>query len=130
MMEFVIRPRLGSFEPNADVFVDEDGQRLVAVIELAGADPESLRVGVDERYLVIKGRRQETIRLQRGSFVQKEIAYGEFAKRIHLPVAVEYGEVTATYAEGLLVIVLPVAATAYRPTARTELHIILKRTHS
>jgi HSP20 family protein len=130
MMEFVIRPRLGSFEPNADVFVDEDGQRLVAVVELAGADPESLRVGVDERYLVIKGRRQETIRLRRGSFVQKEIAYGEFAKRLHLPVAVEYGEVTATYADGLLVIVLPVATTAYRPTARTELHIILKRTHS
>jgi HSP20 family protein len=130
MMEFVIRPRLGSFEPNADVFVDEDRQRLVAVVELAGADPESLRVGVDERYLVIRGRRQETVRLQRGSFVQKEIAYGEFAKRLHLPVAVEYGDVSATYADGLLVIVLPVAATAYRPTGRTELHIILKRTHS
>lgn len=129
MMEFVIRPRLG-FEPNADVFVDEEGGRLVAVVELAGADPDSLRVGVDERYLVIAGRRSETIRLQRGSFVQKEITYGEFAKRIHLPVAVEYGDVTATYTDGLLVIVLPVAAMAYRPTARTELHIIVKRTHS
>jgi HSP20 family molecular chaperone IbpA len=62
--------------------------------------------------------------------VQKEITYGEFAKRIHLPVAVEYEDAAASYADGLLIIALPIAVTAYRPTARTELHIMVKRTHS
>ncbi len=129
-MDFVLRTKLGTFEPNADVFVDEDAGRVVAIVEVAGADPDTLRVGVDELHLYIGGRRLEAVRLRNGSFVQKEITYGEFAKRIHLPVAVEYGEVAASYADGLLIIALPIAATAYRPTSRTELRILVKRTHS
>ena len=129
-MEFVLRPRLGAYEPNADLFIDEEGRHLIAVIEAAGADPDTLRVGVDERYLVATGRRREPAPLRRGSFVQKEIAHGEFAKRIPLPVAIEYEGVTATYEDGLLVVVAPIAATAYMPTARTELHVIVKRINS
>ena len=129
-MDFVLRTKIGTFEPNADVFIDEEGGRVVAVIEVAGADPDTSQVGVDERHLYIGGRRLEAVRLRRGSFVQKEIAYGEFVKRVHLPVAVEYDDVAASYADGLLIIALPIAATAYRPTARTELHILVKRTHS
>jgi HSP20 family protein len=129
-MDFVLRARLGTFEPNADVFVDEEGGRVVAVVEVAGADPDSLRVGVEDRHLYIAGLRREVIRLRRGSFVQKEIVYGEFVKRIALPAAVEYDGVAASYDDGLLIVALPLAATAYRPTMRTELHILVKRTHS
>ena len=129
-MEFVVRPRPGAFAPNADVFVDEDQRRLVVVVEVAGADPESLRVVFDERSLVIGGRRREAARLRRGSFAQKEIAHGEFVKRIPLPVPIEYERIVATYEDGFLLVLAPIAATAYLPTARTELHILVKRTHS
>jgi HSP20 family protein len=129
-MEFVVRTRLGTFAPNADVFIDEDGRRIVVVIEVAGADPESLRVGLDERSLIAAGRRRESARLRRGSFVQKEIVHGEFVKRIPLPVAVEYEGVVASYDDGLLVVVAPIAATAYLATARTELRVTVKRTSS
>ena len=129
-MEFVVRPRLAGFSPNADVVVDEEQRRLIAVIEVAGADPESLRVVFDERHLVIAGRRREAAGWRRGSFVQKEIAHGDFLKRIALPVPIEYERIAATYEDGLLTVVAPIAATAYLPTARTELHILVKRTHS
>ncbi|MHB8148033.1 MAG: Hsp20/alpha crystallin family protein [Vulcanimicrobiaceae bacterium] len=121
---------MGHFEPNADVVVDEERGQVVVAIEVAGADPQTLHVSVDERYLLISGRRPEAIRLRRGSFVQKEISYGEFAKRIALPVAVDYGDVVATYADGVLVIALPIAPTAYLPTTRTEIRMIVRRTHS
>jgi HSP20 family protein len=129
-MEFVLRSRLGSFAPNADVFIDEEGRRVVVVVEVAGADPETLRVAFDERYLVAAGRRQESVRVRCGSFSQKEIIPGEFVKRIELPVPVEYEGVAASYEDGLLTIVAPIAATAYMPTARTQLRIMIKRTHS
>jgi HSP20 family protein len=129
-MEFVVRTRLATFQPNADVFIDEEGRRVVAVIEVAGADPETLRVVFDERSLVAAGRRLESARLRCGSFVQKEIAHGEFVKRIPLPVAIEYEGVAASYEDGFLIVVAPIAATAYLPTARTELHVIVKRTNS
>jgi HSP20 family molecular chaperone IbpA len=129
-MEFVVRTRLGAFAPNADVVVDEEQRRVVAVIDVAGADPQALRIEFDGRSLTIAGRRSEAVRFRRGSFVQKEIAHGEFLKRIALPLPVEAEGITATYADGFLVIVAPIAATAYLPTARTEMHVIVKRIHS
>jgi HSP20 family protein len=129
-VEFLTRTRLGRFEPNADVFLDEDAGRVVVTVEIAGADPETLRIEVDERDLLITGRRLEPIRLRHGSFTQKEIAYGEFFKRVHLPAAVEYDGVTASYDGGVLIVAAPVTETGYLPTLRTELHIIVKRTHS
>ena len=125
-----MRTRLGTFQPNADVFLDEEARRVVIVVEVAGADSESLRVGIDERYLVVAGRRLEPARRRCGSFVQKEIVSGEFLKRIPLPVPVEYEGVAASYEDGLLIVVAPVAVTAYLPTSRTELHVMVKRTHS
>jgi HSP20 family molecular chaperone IbpA len=127
-MDFVLRPRVGRFEPNADVFVDEERCQVVVKVELAGADPESLRVAVHERSLAITGRRLESTHLRSGSFVQKEISYGEFAKDIHLPVAVLFENVVAEYADGILVIALTISSTAYVPTSRTEIRMIVKRT--
>jgi HSP20 family protein len=127
-VDFVVRTRVG-FEPNADVFVDDERGKVIVAMEIAGADPDSLRVAVDERSLLVTGRRGEAVRFGRGSFVQKEIAYGNFAKRVPLPVAVEFhGEADAQYADGMLVIAIPLTTTAYRPTTRTEIRMIVKRT--
>jgi HSP20 family protein len=129
-MEFIVRPRLG-FEPNADVFVDEERAQITVAVEIAGADPDSLRIAVEDGYLQISGRRSGSARVARGSLIQKEIAYGTFAKRIALPVALDFlGEAAASYADGVLVIALPIAPGAYLPAARTEIRMIVKRTLS
>ena len=125
--KLVRRPRGGRWEPNADVVLDDAGTSVCVRVEVAGAVAESLRVAVDERHLFILGRRIDGAR-PRGSFLQKEIEYGDFIKKIHLPVAVQYGDVTATYSDGILSIALPVAEPAYIPTARTEIRMIVKRT--
>lgn len=126
-MDLVILRSRAVWEPNADVVIDDDARTLVVRVELAGADSESLRVFVDEHHLFISGRRSDTARLRLGSFLQKEIADGEFVKKIALPVGVQYGEVTATYADGMLTIALPIAATGYIPATRTEIRMIVKR---
>jgi HSP20 family molecular chaperone IbpA len=127
-MDSLVRFRTGAvWEPNADVVVDDASGLAVVRVELAGVDSESLRVFVDERHLFIAGRRAETARLRAGSFLQKEIAHGEFVKKLHLPVAVQYGEVSATYGDGMLTISLPIASTQYVPATRTEIRMIVKR---
>jgi HSP20 family molecular chaperone IbpA len=126
-MDLLVLRSRGVWEPNADVVVDDVARTLVVRVELAAADSESLRVFVDERHLFIAGRRAEGTRLRTGSFLQKEIADGEFVKKIHLPVSVQYGEVTATYSDGMLTIALPIAATEYIPASRTEIRIVVKR---
>lgn len=125
-MDFVIRSRV-CFEPNADVFVDDARGTIVVAVEAAGADPESLRVSIDdERHLLIRGCRPRE-RARSGSYAQKEIAYGEFAKRISLPLAVEYDGANATYADGVLTIELGLAQTPYRLTEPTEIRMIVRR---
>jgi HSP20 family protein len=129
-MEFIVRSRLG-FEPNADVVIDEERGQVVVATEVAGADPDTLRVSLDGRVLTISGVRAEPARFRRGSFIQKEISYGSFAKRIQLPAVVDLlGEAQANYADGVLVITLPISSTAYVPSTRTEIRMIVKRTLS
>ncbi len=120
--------RTGRWQPNTDVFFDEASGRVIVKVEVAGADSENLRIGVDESHLFIIGRRIDITRFQHGSFLQKEIEYGEFLKKIHLPVAVQYENVSATYGDGILTIYLPVASTEYIPTTRTEIRMTVKRT--
>ncbi|MBV8724740.1 MAG: Hsp20/alpha crystallin family protein [Candidatus Eremiobacteraeota bacterium] len=129
-MEFVARTRLAAFAPNADVLVDEEQQAIRVVIEVAGAEAESLQFGFDGRSLVIAGRRRKPRQIRQGSFLQKEIAYGDFVKRIRLPVSINCNEVSATYEEGLLTIVAPIEPGAYLTTQKSELHLVITRTHS
>ena len=121
------RPFGGCWEPNADLVIDEAGGRVVVRVELAGVEPESLRAFLDERHLLISGRRADTMRLRDGSLLQKEIPDGEFIKKLHLPVSVQYGEVTATYVDGMLTIALALAATEYIPVMRAEILVKVKR---
>jgi HSP20 family protein len=119
------RARHGCFEPNSDMFVDRD--RIVVQLEVAGADAETLRIALDEQHLVILGRRIDRSGAT-GAIHQKEIQYGEFVKKLHLPVPVVDDAATAVYRDGILTITLPVAAHAQFPTGRTEVRMVVKRT--
>ncbi len=121
------RARPGGFEPNADVYVSADGESIVVNVEIAGAEPAELRVMVDERWLYILGRRYDRERAARGSVLMKEIAYGDFSKKIHLPMAIGYDDATASYRDGILTIRLPVSESSPLPLRRTEIRMIVRR---
>lgn len=121
------RTRIGrAFEPNVDVYVDED-KRLVVHVELAGADPESLKVGVDERALYIFGRRVEREGQRTGSILRKEIEYGDFQKKIRLPFPIDHDEANATYRDGILSISVPISKAEEFPLNRSEIRMIVRR---
>ncbi len=118
----------GRFEPNTDVYVDEANDRMVVHVELAGSDAGDLRVAVDERYLYITGNRTDRAENRSASILQKEILYGEFIKRIRLPLPVDDAGASATYRDGILTIELPLAAQKHFPAVRTEIRMTVKRT--
>jgi HSP20 family protein len=127
-MDLLLHLRSGAvWDPNADVVLDDCG-RIVVRVELAGADSESLRVFADARTLFISGRRAQTALLSGGTYVQKEIAHGEFVKKVRLPAQIASDDVTATYSDGMLTIALPVAAAEFVPASSTEIRMIVKRT--
>jgi HSP20 family protein len=124
--ELARRSRPGRFEPNADVFSSADGTEILVNVEIAGADPADLRVMLEDRRLYIAGRRSDRERAGRGSVHMKEIEFGDFVKKIHLPVDIAYDEATASYRDGILSIRLPVSQ-ARQPAHRTELRMTVRR---
>ena len=119
----------GQFEPNTDVYIDEARARMVVHVELAGSDGDELRVAVDEHDLYIMGSRTDRGENRSASILQKEILYGEFFKRIRLPLPVDDAGASASYRDGILTIELPLAGSKQRrPIVRTEIRMTVKRT--
>ena len=95
-----------------------DGDRFVRVedfirngsyvvrAELPGVDPDKdIELTVEGDYLTIHGeRREETHEKNRSEF-----RYGSFSRSLRMPAGVEAGAIKATYDDGILEVVVPMA---------------------
>lgn len=125
---FAPRGAHGRFEPNTDVHFDEAERALVVHVELAGADADSLRVECDDAFLTIAGSRAARDVSRDASLLRKEIQYGEFVKRIPLPIPVCEDGASAVYRDGILAIRLPLLETQKHPIVRREIRMTVMRT--
>lgn len=101
------------FRPAVDCFVTEDPHQLNLLIELAGVDPDSIEIAVEEQALRISGDRARP-RIGGQVYQQAEIEYGHFERQIPLGHDVAAATATATYEAGMLRITLPIAKRAPR----------------
>jgi HSP20 family protein len=93
------------WSPAIDVFEFRD--RLVAVVEVPGLPPESLRVVFRDRDLVLSGERRARRAGAGASFLCLERPHGRFERTIPLDVPVDVARARATLAGGLLTVTLP-----------------------
>ena len=91
--------------PMCDCFRLDDPPELHVVVELPGADPESVHIAATGGTLVVSGRRERPRVAAR--YRQMEIEYGDFERRLELGENVDAERASATYERGLLRIVLP-----------------------
>ena len=102
------------FRPQVDVVRSDDPAEFRVVFELAGIDPEQLRIFADDRTLVVAGVRSRTAQ---GRFFHMEIEHGQFQRRIQFAEPVDPAGASAEYRRGMLTVTLPVAAR--EPTSET-----------
>src|SRR5688500_12706906 len=80
-------PRFGGhrrgFRPQVDCFHTDDPHELTVVVELAGVEPDTVRVDATERHLRVWGERVRP-RVEGQVFQQMEIEYGQFERQISL----------------------------------------------
>jgi len=98
------------FRPQVDCIRCEEPAALHVVVELPGVDPASIKVVAADRVLVVAGERRRPN--LSGRYRQLEIEYGPFQRRIPLDEPVDTGTATARYEQGMLTVVLPIAARA------------------
>lgn len=101
------------FRPAVDCFFTDDPRQLVVVVELAGVDPDSIELSVEERALTISGNRARP-RVPGQVYQQAEIEYGRFERRIPLEDDIAPASASAVYEAGMLRITLPIVERAPR----------------
>jgi HSP20 family protein len=101
------------FRPAVDCWVTEEPRQLVVVVELAGVEPESIDIAVEERALTISGSRPRP-RVPGQVYQQAEIEYGRFERRVTLEQNIDTAAASATYEAGMLTLTLPIAPRAQR----------------
>lgn len=106
------------FVPAIDVF--SRGKDLVVRMELPGIDPvKDVAVTVEEDELVIRGERKRKEEVKEEHYYRMEASYGAFERHIPIPEGVDEGKIKAEYADGVLEVVVPEAAKALPPKARS-----------
>jgi HSP20 family protein len=112
---FVRKP----YMPTMDVF-ERDGD-LVVKLELPGIDPgKDVTIEVREGVLVITGERRQEKEVKEEAYYLMEASYGAFERRIDVPEGIDDGDISATYADGVLEVVIPKGAVEEKEEEEVE----------
>lgn len=107
-----------AWNPPTDIFETDDA--LHVKIEVAGLRERDIEVKINREYLVIRGRRADSDRMNNARFHLMEIHYGSFERVVRLPHPVELKRITATLENGFLKVHVP------KDSNVTEYHIVIE----
>ncbi|MGE3578317.1 MAG: Hsp20/alpha crystallin family protein [Vicinamibacterales bacterium] len=102
--------------PQIDL-LERDG-RLVTKVDLPGLKKEDVKVEVSDGLLVISGERKSETERKQDNVYRCERSYGSFSRAVPLPEGAGLDDVTATFADGVLEVSVPMPAKV-QATART-----------
>ena len=91
--------------PAADFFVKDDSFQIRA--ELPGVDEKDIEVKLVHGGLLIKGEKKVGSEDKKADYVVSERTYGWFERYFELPEDVATDKIVATFAKGILTVVLP-----------------------
>ena len=87
--------------------VHESGDELTVRLEVPGMESDKFDVKVLDRTLIVSGHKQVESERKEGRYHITECAYGEFERRLPLPVEVDSSKAEASYRNGVLTLTLP-----------------------
>jgi HSP20 family protein len=96
------------FSPRVDIYYTDDPPRAVVKVDLAAVDPADVGLEIRGRQLVIAGERRPG---EAGGrlYQQIEIEHGPFRRVVELGADVRADEASASYADGVLQVEIPLA---------------------
>jgi HSP20 family protein len=113
----------GSFRPQVDCYRTQEPPEITVVVEIPGIDPNDVQIVATPQALLVTGERRRPSGDGR-VYQQMELDYGPFRRELVLSEDVDPERGRASYQNGLLTIVLPLAQRA--PTT-TKVPIEVRR---
>lgn len=99
-----------SWIPACDVFEDKEAIKIVA--ELPGVRPDAVKLSIENGVLTIRGEKRQEAEETTERVHRYERTYGSFERTFALPGTVDPDRIDASYADGVLTIVVPKAERA------------------
>lgn len=84
-----------------------EGDHYVMAVDLPGVDPGTIDVSCEDRTLTIRAER--TARSGEGQWLVRERPAGTFARQLTVGRGLSLDKITASYADGVLTLTIPVA---------------------
>ena len=92
----------GGFPP---INLFQQGDDLLAVVELPGIDKDDLQIQAKENTIRIWGKK--VANYPQGSVHRRERVFGEFDRTLSLPIQLDPDRIKADYSDGVLALLLP-----------------------
>jgi HSP20 family protein len=92
----------GPFPP---INVFQQGDDILAIVELPGVDKKDLQIQAKENTIRISGKKAANY--PEGSVHRRERVFGEFDRTLSLPIALDPDGIKAEYRDGVLTLLLP-----------------------
>jgi HSP20 family protein len=100
-----LRDQPASQGPFPPINVFQQGDDILAIIELPGVDKNDLQIQAKENTIRISGKK--TVDYPEGSVHRRERRFGEFDRALSLPVQFDPDGIKAEYHDGVLALFLP-----------------------
>lgn len=97
--------------PGMPMDLYRDGDRFVVEVDLPGVDPSTIDIDVDDRSLTIRAERTGRS-TDAGQWLTRERPAGTFARQLTLGRGLATNQIDASYTDGVLRLVIPVAEEA------------------
>jgi len=118
MAEFMRRPfsMIPSMWPRMEIIEEEmipaidiyeEGDSVVAKVELPGMKKEDISVEINNGILKIAGEKKREEKVEKKNYYRIERSSGSFERRISLPVETQADKAKATFKDGVLQIKIP-----------------------
>jgi HSP20 family molecular chaperone IbpA len=91
------------WRPPTDVYETDDS--VIVKVEIAGMSESDFSISLSNRNLSVSGTRSDPV--CKRAYQQLEIPCGHFRTEVFLPYAIDYDDISATYENGFLTVVLP-----------------------
>lgn len=112
-----VRPA-GDLAPEVDV--KETPARFEITAELPGMDEKDIDVTVRDGLLVVSGEKKMETKEEGADYHLTERTYGRFTRSFRLPEAADQDHIAASFAKGVLTVVVPKVPEAPKPEKKID----------
>ncbi len=107
-------------EGQLSIDVYEKQNKLIVKSTIAGVKPEDIDISINNDMLTIRGKREDTEKVEENQYLYRECYWGAFSRSVILPVEVQAEKIDASLENGVLTIILPKAKSSKQINIRVK----------